>query len=209
MKEYIILMADIIGSRKQEQSELMAGFKEIVQAANAQAGWFVSPLTITLGDEFQGVLTDPGTAIRAILFLEEMIVSREMAFKLRYVIVEGLIETPVNREIAYGMLGDGLTRARQYLTNLKKEESRFFFWLKDQAKKKALNNVFMALQDVLDDWRPEKDFYLVREFLAEESYRKVADKLGKEPSLMWKRRKSLRINTYLALKETSDYIAYA
>ena len=209
MKEYIILMADIIGSRKTDQQQLMRDFKSLVSQANHQfRDRLVSPLTITLGDEFQGVLNNVVDAVALIWQLEENLVKEGWALKLRYVITEGIIETPINRKIAYGMLGDGLTRARQYLEHLKKDETRFFFWLKDQEKKRALNNVFMALQDVLDDWKPEKDYYLVREFLAETSYRKVAEKLEKEPSLMWKRRKSLRINTYLALKETSQYIAY-
>lgn len=150
MKEYVILMADVIGSRRQDQATLLADFKAVVATVNAETHWFISPLTITLGDEFQGVLVDVGSAIKSVFMLEEQLVKRELSFKLRYVIVEGLIETPVNREIAYGMLGDGLTRARAYLENLKRDEYRFFFWLKDQEKKKALNNVFLALQDILD-----------------------------------------------------------
>jgi hypothetical protein len=207
VKEHIILMADIIGSSGHDQAGLMKDFKEVVQEINHSAKEaFLSPLTITLGDEFQGVLKDLPEAIRVVQLLEETLVRTGKDFRLRYVIVEGLIETPINPEIAYGMLGDGLTRARKYLEGLKNAGSRFFFWLKDQPKKNALNNVFTAIQEITGDWDPERDYYLVTAFLAYKDYKKVAMALNKEPSLMWKRRKSLKIDVYLALKEVAAYI---
>jgi hypothetical protein len=208
MKDYIILMADIIGSRDADQARLMADFKEIVAGINRKAT-FVSPLTITLGDEFQGVLSTIEEAVSIVFELEEALVRGGKNFKLRYVIVEGLIETPINKEIAYGMLGDGLTRARKYLENLKKDDYRFFFWLKDQQQHKALNNLFSALQEIIDDWNFKRDFYLVASFLEFGDYKRVAMELGKERSLMWKRKKNLKINAYFALKEVANYIAHA
>ncbi|MDB4921816.1 MAG: hypothetical protein JWQ54_3799 [Mucilaginibacter sp.] len=200
-------MADVIGSRDEDQALLMADFKELVSGVNvSRKNTLVSPLTITLGDEFQGVLDNIKDAVNVVLDLEEAIVRNGKDFKLRYVIVEGLIETPVNTEIAYGMLGDGLTRARKYLENLKKDDLRFFFWLKDQPQKNALGNVFTALQDIIDDWNPERDFYLVTAFLEFKDYKRVAMALQKERSLMWKRKKNLKINAYFALKEVASYI---
>jgi hypothetical protein len=208
MKEYIIIMADVVGSSDANQSELMLAFKKLVEEANS-ALEFVSPLTITLGDEFQGVVNTVAESVEVLIWLEEMIARQKLNFKLRYVTVEGLIETPINKEIAYGMLGDGLTRARKYLENLKNDDCRFFFSLKDQGQHKALNNVFTALQEIIDDWNIARDYYLIDAFLEFNSYKRVAMELKKERSLMWKRRKSLKINAYLALKEVANYIAHA
>ena len=202
-------MADIIGSRDEEQAPLMAGFKELVSGVNKlRKDTMVSPLTITLGDEFQGVLDNVNDAVNIVLDLEEAIVRNGKDFKLRYVVVEGLIETPINKEIAYGMLGDGLTRARKYLEQLKKDDLRFLFWLKDGQRNKALNNVFTALQEIMDDWNVGRDYYLVTAFLKFDNYIRVAMELKKERSLMWKRKKSLKINAYLALKEVAYYVAH-
>ncbi|MBD1395129.1 SatD family protein [Mucilaginibacter glaciei] len=207
MKEYVIIMADIINSRDENQAALMLAFKKLVSDVNeSRKDILVSPLTITLGDEFQGVMDRIEDAVKVIFDLEEAIIKNGSDFKLRYVVVEGLIETPINKEIAYGMLGDGLTRARKYLENLKKEDLRFFFWLKDQQQKNALINVFTAFQDIVDDWNPERDFYLVTAFLAFGDYKRVAMELQKERSLMWKRKKNLKINAYFALKEVANYI---
>ncbi len=202
-------MADIIDSRKQEQAGLLADFKKVVSEINA-AHKLVSPLTITLGDEFQGIISTMPAAVEVVLAIEEAIVALELTFKLRYVAVEGLIETPINPEIAYGMMGSGLTRAREYLERMKKDDDRFVFWMKNSQQNKALNNIFIALQEIIDDWNAERDFYLVTAFLLyHNNYNRVAMELKKERSLMWKRRKSLKMNTYIALKEVANYITHA
>jgi len=209
MKDYIILMADIIGSRTSNQTRLIADFKELVATINEKnKHYLVSPLTITLGDEFQGIIGSIAGAVTIVLDLEEALIRRNAGFKLRYVIVEGLIETPINAEIAYGMMGDGLTRARKYLENIKKEDTRFFIWLKDQAQKNALNNLFIALQDLIGDWNIERDHRLIIAFLEYIDYKRVAMELQKERSLMWKREKTLKINSYFALKEVANYLTH-
>ncbi|MCV0429030.1 MAG: SatD family protein, partial [Roseibium sp.] len=56
-----VLMGDVIGSEQMERSRLHARFNSAVQAINTEYGsLLLSPLTITLGDEFQGLL--PGSA---------------------------------------------------------------------------------------------------------------------------------------------------
>ena len=207
MKDHIILMADVVGSSRTDQGQLMKDFMAVVKEINQTDKLaFLSPLTITLGDEFQGILKGLNDAVLVIQHLEETLIRTGKSFKLRYVTVEGAIDTPINREIAYGMLGDGLTRARQYIDLLKKSDQRFFFSLKNQAQKKALNNVFIGLQAIIDDWNPERDYYLVTAFLAYRDYKQVAAALKKERSLMWKRNKNLKIDAYLALKEAAVYI---
>jgi hypothetical protein len=203
-------MADIIGSRTAGQEQLMIEFKALVSTINEENKHrLVSPLTITLGDEFQAVIESVADAVQIVIKLEETLISRNSTYKLRYVIVEGLIETPINKEIAYGMMGDGLTRARKYLENLKKDDGRFFIWLKNQEKKKALNNLFLALQDLTADWNIQRDHQLIMTFLKYRDYKRVAMELKKERSLMWKREKSLKINAYFALKEVANYLTHA
>jgi hypothetical protein len=205
--EYLILMADIIGSRKADQSALMNSFKEVIQYVNGKENKkFLSPMTITLGDEFQSVTKNLPAALEIILEIEEKIIVNENKFKLRYVLQEGKIETPLNKKIAYGMLGNGLTLAREQLVNLKAEKRRFDFKLMDEKKTNALNHAFFMLQRLIDDWRIEKDYYIVAGFLQHKDYKQVATDLGKEPSLMWKRKKSLKLEEYFAIKEVIKYI---
>jgi len=109
-KQHIILMADIMQSRKGDQNELMSKFKKLTDEVNADnRSSLLSPITITLGDEFQCIPINVSTATAIILQLEEKLIVARASFKLRYVLYEGPIDTPINKDIAYGMLGEGLT----------------------------------------------------------------------------------------------------
>ena len=200
-------MADIIGSRKADQQMLMDSFKEVIKYTNGKEKKnFLSPMTITLGDEFQSVVNNLSAALEIILKIEERIIITESAFKLRYILMEGKIETPLNKKIAYGMLGSGLTSAREYLANLKTGKNRFYFKLINEKKGAALNHAFFTLQRLIDDWSIRKDYYIVSEFLQHKDYKQVAIDLDKERSLMWKREKSLKLEEYFAIKEVIKYI---
>jgi hypothetical protein len=204
---YFILMADIIGSRRTDQQRLIMDFKEIVSQTNISArNQLLSPITVTLGDEFQSVVKSLSSAVAIILQLEESIIVAGKNFKLRYSLVEGEIETAINTKIAYEMLGSGLTEARENLTALKKMKTRFHVAIQDQVRGNAINNAFVVIQRIVDDWKLEKDYYIVAKFLQHMDYKQVASELNKERSLMWKREKSLRLEEYFALKDVITYL---
>lgn len=206
-KDYIIIMADILDSSKADQALLMHDFTEIVSEINLSLkSSFLSPLTITLGDEFQGVISSLGQAILVMQHLEEAIINHQKSFKLRYVIVEGSIDTPINKEIAYGMMGEGLSRARRMIEDLKKSESRFHFELRDMPKSASLTSLYIALQSIIDTWNPRRDYALVSSFLKSPDYKEVAIAMNKVRSLMWKRNRSLKLDAYHALQKVAAYI---
>ena len=128
MKHYI-LMADIVDSGNKNQSKLMDDFKLLVKEINdSYHSKILSPLTITLGDEFQSVLKDLTTAIKIIIDIEEKIIINQFGFKLRYMLNQGEIDTSINTKIAYEMLGQGLTDAINILNDSKKDKNRFFYF---------------------------------------------------------------------------------
>lgn len=111
--KHFILMSDVIGSGQKNQALLMQNFKETVSKINHDyENSLLSPLTITLGDEFQGLTKDLETALNIIIALEEQIIIQGFDFQLRYVLIYGDIETNINKRIAYEMLGEGLRDAR-------------------------------------------------------------------------------------------------
>ncbi len=114
-------MADIINSRRKNSSLLMQQFKDIVSSVNkVKSENLISPLTITLGDEFQGLTNTIENGIKTIFDIEEIILDKQYDFKLRYVLLYGQIDTEINTSIAYEMLGEGLTNARRDINSLKK-----------------------------------------------------------------------------------------
>jgi hypothetical protein len=202
-KKYFILMADIIGSSEKPSNQLMKVFQKVVERINLQQqDQLLSPLTITLGDEFQGIVKDLESGVETILEIEESLIRFQLDFKLRYVLHYGTIDTPINAEIAHGMLGKGLATARQKLEVLKSEkDSRFLIDTGIQKTDALLNNLLFLYQSVLDGWSA-KDFALINAFWEKQDYKKVAEHFGKVNSLMWKRERSLQLKEYRILKET-------
>ncbi|HRF81385.1 MAG TPA: SatD family protein [Flavobacteriales bacterium] len=200
--DHFILMADIIRSSEASvPADLIKRFKAVVDQANKEhPDRSLSPLTITLGDEFQGVMASLQAAVATIVDLEEALLRGKPQFKLRYVIVQGTISTPIVKENAHGMLGTGLTRARQTLTDLKKvRDRRFQFLLNDKRLEAQLSDCFQLFRSIVDRW-DEKDKPLASAFLYMGGYREVAIGLRKDPSLMWRRRRSLRMDDYGAAR---------
>ncbi len=198
----VVLMADIEDSRSKDSLVIMDFFRRIVDNSNAVFKKYIdSPLTITLGDEFQGVVKSVPNAISIIYFIEEFIVKNNINFKLRYVINDGKIDTEINPIRSYEMLGQGLTDARYQLNELKKTKSRFFIKLDNETKSKILNESFIVFQAIIDAWNVEKDCELLSKFIDLEDYKKVALAINKDKSQIWKRNKNLNIDSYFAIKK--------
>lgn len=207
-KNYTILMADIINSGESNQNRLINSFKKIIEGINLEnKKLLISPLTITLGDEFQGISTNTIDAIALIFKIEEKIIQQQTGFKLRYVLYEGKIDTPINKNIAYGMLGEGLTNARLALTAIKSGNNRFYCELKNGLMSLALNNALFIYQNIIDAWKISRDYELIVRFIALQDYKLVADSLNKTRSQIWKREKTLRIEEYFSIKRVIMYIA--
>lgn len=206
-KDYIILMADIVASRKTQQNKLMKMFRKITNEINYEKkDILLSPITITLGDEFQCVVKNVESGLALMFSIDEKKLYELADFKLRYVLLEGGIDTPINQNIAYGMLGEGLTKARERLTESKNTQHRYLFYLKNVRKSEALMNSMIIYQSIIDDWKTDKDYPLVKKFLEFKDYKLVADDLGKTRSQIWKRENSLNLDAYFSIKKVINYI---
>ncbi|MFC4930047.1 SatD family protein [Massilia sp. GCM10023247] len=201
MTQHYIVMADVVRSTSYDGNELMGEFKRIVEECNyAHRDTLLSPFTITLGDEFQGVAASLSAAVDSILFLEDRTLTVQPVFSLRYVLVYGAIDTPINPTIAHGMVGSGLTSAREMLTKKRRGRPRFQLDLGGGAYTEELRMVFRLLELLSTHWK-EKDYILIRELLWGSDDKEVALRFGKTASQIWKRKKTLQIEEYLIAKE--------
>jgi SatD family (SatD) len=197
----IIVMADIIGSSKRHGKALMNDFVTMVAHLNkTNKKEILSPFTITLGDEFQGVVKNPFSAIQVLFEIEKYLLTLKRPFKMRYVIHEGEIHTKLNKQRAYEMLGPGLTIARKTLSQMKTAKRRFNISLKDEDMTERLNLMFVILQGIVDHWTLSQA-KIVSAFLELDDYREVADKLRKDPTNVWRRKGSLMIEEFNCLKK--------
>lgn len=194
-------MADIVSSGSLDPTRAMASFKKLVQTTNKKhKSELLSPLTITLGDEFQGIVCDLSAALSVMVSLEEEIISLNPGFRLRYSLNYGEIGTPINPKIAHEMLGEGLTAARKKLNELKNSKSRFSIALVNKKKTQIFENAFTIYQQIVDRWKPENDYEIAAELIESRDYKIVAKKLGRNRSLIWKRQKNLDMISYFAIR---------
>ena len=207
MALYHILMGDIIKSRKYDAQKLRNDFMGIISSCNKDMKHdIISPYTITLGDEFQGIAASLAAVVKTIFYIEENLLLGSLAFKIRYVVVHGSIDTPINRLKAYTMMGDGLTKARNILTDKRRGLPRFRFELENSYTMNQFNRLFLVLDGLTNRWDIE-DGGLILDMLANPHNKEVGTAHGKNRSQIWKRRKNLLIEEYRALKDALAELA--
>jgi hypothetical protein len=199
---YPILMADIVDSRKADPALLINEFRNLVRSINMKwEGSIISPLTITLGDEFQGIIQDMDTCYKLIFDMEEFIITNSMDIKLRYLVNYGNIDTPINNHNAYEMLGEGLTYAREQLNKLKSGTHRFkIFSDKDEQTTAIINDLFLLYAGYVDSWKLS-EYTIIAQFLKDKDYKVVAKNLNMNKSSTWRRHKNLHIEEYNTTKK--------
>ena len=198
---YPIFMGDVVSSTSYEGEILSKELNELVTETNsAFKKNILSPLTITLGDEFQGVLKTTASGINLLFHMEEAILEKELDFKLHYVLLLGEIETEINSKIAYEMLGKGLTEARKLLSSKKRNRKRFKFKLRDKEQSDQLTKLFEVLDAIILNWKKE-DYPLILDMISNDNNEEVGELHGKNRAQIWKRRKTLMINEYNLMKD--------
>ena len=198
---YPIFMGDVVNSSDYDGEVLSKGLKEFVESTNKKFSKdILSPLTITLGDEFQGVLNSVSTGIDLLFHLEEELLITEPDFKLHYVLLLGEIETEINPDIAYEMMGKGLTEARKMLSSKKRNRKRFRFKLQNKEQTEQLSKIFEVLDTIILNWKKE-DYPLILDMINNDNNSEVGDLHDKNRDQIWKRRKTLMINEYNLLKD--------
>jgi hypothetical protein len=203
MHNQIILMGDVTASSRREAGRVREWLAGAVATINdTQAADIRSPLTVTLGDEFQGVVASAGAAMRIVFALDALCLEADPPIDLHYVILEGSIETPVNPDIAHGMLGPGLTRARQLLTEKptqKRRRARCTIELADVTLTAIAADILLALEGLLARWNAAERPYAAV-LLDEPDDSVAADRLDRDRTSVYRRRGTLLVEEYRALQ---------
>lgn len=118
----IVLIADIVSSKKiNERNELQKNLNAEIRKINRKSASVLSPMTITLGDEFQCVYSDAGEIFQHIW----RILSACYPERIRFSYGIGTITTAINRKQAIGMDGPAFYEARNGLITLKQKNHLF------------------------------------------------------------------------------------
>jgi hypothetical protein len=200
MADYFIVMGDVIKSRRLDAARLQQQLTALLAACNKELKTdILSPYTTTLGDEFQGIAQSLHAVAASIFYLEERRIKDQLDFWLRYVAHYGEIQTPINPQVAYGMMGPGLARARALLTDKRRGRPRFSFDLQDQRLAENLTRLFRVIDGLTSRWK-RRDFPLIADMLSKTKNEEVGARHHKNRSQIWKRRRHLMIEEYRSTK---------
>ncbi len=118
----IVLIADIVSSKKiKDRGRIQQKLKTELKKINRDSDSILSPMTITLGDEFQCVYSDADAIYKNIWEILYICYPERIRFSLGV----GEITTSINRKQAIGMDGPAFYEAREGLTHLKQKDYLF------------------------------------------------------------------------------------
>lgn len=120
---YCAIIGDIVDSKKiNKREEVQKKLKSLLdKLSDKYKEDIASKFTITLGDEFQVLLINPGHIIEII----DQIKTEMYPIEFRFGIGLGDIHTPVNKELAIGSDGPAYHIARSCINGIKESDSKY------------------------------------------------------------------------------------
>lgn len=151
-----VIMGDLVRSESSLPLDLLHELfnKAISEQNTTHSNAFLSPMTITLGDEFQGLVRSLAQAV----FIARDIRLQLLADNIDCRFVIGLVEikTPINPDNAWNMMGPGLARARQKLNQKKADQFYRFSLSETPVMEVMLDALGAGLSAVERDWTDQQ-----------------------------------------------------
>jgi SatD family (SatD) len=153
---HAVVMGDLVRSERATSIEqLHARFNDAISEANQHhATNLASPLTITLGDEFQGLATSLVATLPLIRDLRFALMSD--AVDCRFAIGVAALRTPINPDKAWNMMGPGLSRTRDRLNEKRAGSLYRFVVTEDRAIETALEALGAGLTSIERRWTDQQ-----------------------------------------------------
>lgn len=174
-KQYLVIIGDIIGSRGiKNRKEVQQKFINTLNKSSvSHETSVVSPLTLTIGDEFQVVLSDSEMLFDTLYQIE----SSMEGISLRYGFGLGGIDTEINRESAIGMDGPAFHYARNAVETARSMNKIYVFRCTDKSAEARINMLLDWLNVTTTKWNIQKKsilFYYRKHW----TQTKIAGKIG-------------------------------
>lgn len=192
---HAVLMGDLIGSEAAPSiKELHHQFNHAVDQTNQLAAdRLVSPLTITLGDEFQGVCHSLSDGLWIMRRVRYALLAQNVF--CRFVLGVVRLETEVPSNKAWNMMGPGLSAARDRLAD-KKDPNVYRFQLPEhELLQSLLGAVGYAATAIELDWSSRQQ-QIVLASAEDKPAAQLSRDLGLATRTLYKIRHSARFDVY-------------
>jgi hypothetical protein len=175
---YAVLMGDIVDSENSPSlNAVHRAFNAAIDSANDKhVANIVSPLTITLGDEFQGLLTGLAHAWDAAADLSMKLMLAKIS--CRFVIGVAELETPLNTKKAWNMMGGGLSAARDKLNDKRPRNAYRFSLPNDWIMESLLDAVGETITQIEGAWTVTQLRYYAKSLGWQRTHAQLAKSLG-------------------------------
>lgn len=201
--DVLCVIGDIVGSRTvPDRNELQQRLVAVLKELNTQSpSQLASPYTITLGDEFQAVLSSPVRLFQGFWRILEAL----FPCRARFAVGIGPLATPINPDQAIGMDGPGFHRARSSMDAAR--EAGVHFRLKGAAQMPLINAALDVLSPRVDEWRRNRISTLCRLYAGEQP-NDIASRLGISLSGVYKNIRAGHLEAVMRLtREIESVIA--
>ena len=190
-------MGDIVNSEKlQDVSRLHTLFNEAIQAANElHRAELASPLTITLGDEFQGLTMRSSQALPIARYLRYRLMEHGIECRFSIGLVE--LRTPLNKDRSWNMMGPGLSKTRAKLDE-KRDSSLYRFAIDDDVLWQVVLDALGAGVTSIERRWTDRQRYDIVQLLNGRSVQTLAKARNVSVHSIYKVRQSGEFETYTA-----------
>jgi hypothetical protein len=193
-----VLMGDIVNSQgRHTPARLHALFNDAIATANRVAQTqILSPLTITLGDEFQGITASLASA--ATIARQLRLDLLQEGVDCRFVIGQLRLQTPLNTALAWNMMGEGLPRTRAKLNEKQSGAFYRFALLNDPTQETLFDALGLGLSTIEADWT-DIQAATIAQTLAGNGVEAIATRRAVTPRNVYKTLKSAKLDVYTTL----------
>lgn len=208
-KDYTVIIGDMIDSKKiVDRQSVQTKFKDVLNQINDKyADDIASKFTITLGDEFQGLLKNQQNIFNIIFDIEIAMAPIEMRFGVGI----GEVSTAINFESSTEVDGPAYHRARAMVDKLERSEGQHLrraanILIASQEENtridELLNSILSVCTALKSNWT-SKQYKIIETYLhSGENQSKAAEKLGVGQSSVSRALKSAQFATYKSAMDT-------
>lgn len=179
---YIAIIADVVSSRQiKDRNAFQTKLNEVLETINRDyAEDIASKFTITLGDEFQGLLKKPDRLLRIVTEIKWALTP----VKARFGIGFGEIQTAINPEASIGADGPAYHLARQMIQEIRATETGkhamncnlMLAWQGGSPVLTAINGGLRLMAFLESDWTEKQRANVMDSYLGGLNQSQIADK---------------------------------
>lgn len=192
---HLVLIADLVASRRAaHRLDVQRRLQSSLDHLNSVASDVTSPFTLTLGDEFQAVLSSGRGAMRALIDIQAAIHPQLARFSLAV----GDIDTDINPRQAIGMDGPAFHQARAGIEQMKGTANLFRVQGVGGAHEDLANASLNLVSAFLTKWRPRR-VQILKLLRDGHSASDIAQRLGVSEQAVYKNMSDGRLHDVLAI----------